>query len=169
MRSLERPRGFTLIVVMVILMVLLILGAAAIKMASSEVSAAAANSRRAVVVACANAARNLMASQLRLNQNLPTTMTAKVVGASSGVDAQPLNLALGHDPSAPTAEASVKDVQFVNSQTCGRGRSPALHPQMTNDIFDPQSESPCIDTIAQCHDVTGRVVEVEFTVHYGLN
>jgi len=171
MHRTHSDRGYTLIIVLVILAVLLILGAGALRLASREVESAASGTHSTTMLACARAARQLLQSQLRLNANFPQTFSMST-GSTGGNDASTLKVSQGGDPDAPHVATGVKSIQLVSPQNCGRGSSGSGNfRNLSNQVLgrNGASAGACNRVIARCEDNSGRVQEVEFTIHYGLN
>ena len=169
----QGDRGYTLIIVLVILAVLLILGAGALRLASREVESAASGTHSTTMLACARAARQMLQSQLRLNANFPTSFSL-TTGQANASDPSPskLTVASGGDPDAPPMATNVTNVQLVSPQNCGRGSSGSGNfRNLSNQVLgrNGASAGSCRRIIARCEDNSGRVQEVEFTIHYGLN
>ena len=160
----SNQRGYTLIVVVTIVTVLLVLGVGSIRIAGRESKAATATSRTAVLEACARSARELMVSQLRFMQPIPTSFHAQVVGPDDVVG---LEIGSGcHD----TTDFSIGQVEIVTPESLGAGRSPSLHRTRTSSPgYGPMAGgSTSARVTAICRDETGRSHEVEFMISFGI-
>lgn len=158
----RKDDGYTLVVVVVVLTVLMVLGAGAIRVAGAGAQGAIANRSAVSVTACARAAREAIKSQIRFMQPLPQSFELTTV-TPAGVTVQTIQSGHSHGPD------TIQSIEFLTDSTLGTGRSPSLHPRISNDILPAnQTGAAAMRVVAICTDDVGRTQEVEFLLRYGL-
>lgn len=164
-RTRTPPRGSTLLLVIILLAILAFVGVAAVRLGSQERVNAAAKGKRDYLVACANAARIQLWTEL--------TRSGSKYLQSTSVPAT-LTLDDGTELSAPSAPSgSPKDglpvvdlVQLVPMVSTAAGGSR----DATNTILGSRQRgaSGGVRMVARCRDPMGRELLVEFTTRFAL-
>jgi hypothetical protein len=159
------PRGSTLLLTIVLLLVLTVMGVAAIKLGTQERVNAAAKEKRDFLVACANAARIQVWSELA-KQGADYLESPDLPGTIILADGSRLTA-----PSAPTGSPkdgkSVGDLIEVRTLLTTKQ---AAGMDMTNRIVNPQDQSRSAGNVivTRCRDPKGRELYVEFTTKFAL-
>jgi hypothetical protein len=147
LRSRRSDRGATLLVVVVLVAALAVIGLAVVNRASNEMQSVAAKRRYDSTVSCADAAQQLIRSQLQIYG--ATTMSISVNNAS---------LQTAHYDS--TTLTAVTPVSGATSSSGSGG-------DMANRIGRPSGSNSYMATVL-CQNSNGQQLEVDVLFSFGL-
>ena len=153
----KTSHGSALLIVVIALLVLSVLGVAMLRFGYREVVGATAASREQAMVACAQAARNLLASRLYVLGKDPTLLDPLEVDLSAN-----LRTAAGH---YGDVDVAVSQIRLLPSNAVGgenRGRD------ITNTIAKTPASKQPYKAQVRCVHSNGTELELEFGFRFGL-
>jgi Tfp pilus assembly protein PilX len=178
-RSKRRQRGAALVLAIVVVMIAAVIGVGVLRIGQRELVGANASARRQALSACAEAARQLLVSQLHALGSDPTrldTLNTPLDGTTSGVT-RAVGGHIGEDPVAPSAadatKTQVQITQIVKLPPNAFGLATAVS-DLSNVIVNQSTGGNPYKVVAHCIDhgdgsaTGGRQLEVEFGVRFGL-
>jgi type II secretory pathway pseudopilin PulG len=171
-RSRRRQRGAALILAVIVIMLAAVIGVGVLRIGQREVAGASAAARRQALVSCAEAARQLLVSQLHALGADPTTLTALnlPLDGTAGGTARAVGGHIGEDPTAPT-QVQVTQITKLPPSAFG---PPSAVSDLSNVIVNSSVGGNPYKVTAHCVDhgdgtpAGGRQLEIEFGVRFGL-
>lgn len=156
------PRGSTLLLTVIVMAVLALLAAGTITLSGTELGAAASKRRYDTLTACARGGRDLILSQFRLSNQLPTSLSARLGG--TGTD---LLIASGHYDSASLPDpgaGSGLTYSYRPIDQAGSNRGPE---DIANKMTGGGAANP-VTYVLVCEDEQKKRYELEFTLQFGF-
>jgi hypothetical protein len=154
------PRGSALLVAVIALLVMSVLGIGILRFGYREVAGASAVARQEAMAACAEAARQLMASRFHALGADPTTLPSLDVNLGAGVTAVG-----GHYGDTSTSGIQVTQVKVLPLSAFGPATATR---DLTNVVAKDAVAKQPMKVVVRCRNASGVELEMEFGVKFGL-
>ena len=156
----RNARGSALLVAIIALLVMSVIGIGILRFGYREVAGASAVAREEAMVACATAARQLMASRFHALGADPTTLEGMDVDL--GANGRALG---GHYGTTDTDAMRVTQVKVLPLSAFGPA---AASRDLTNVVAKDAVAKQPFKIVVHCQNAAGVELELEFGVKFGL-
>jgi len=175
----HHQRGAALVLAIVAVLIVTVIGVGSLRIGTREVASATSGARRQALVACADAARQLLVSQMHVLGLAPTelgSLDLPLDGTASGrerVVGGHINEDPGAASAADPAKTQVQITQLVPLPENAFGPVTSVRSN-ENRVPGPTRGAKPFKVVAHCIDgydgtpTGGRQLEVEFGVRFGL-
>jgi hypothetical protein len=156
----RNPRGSALLVAVIALLVMSVIGIGILRFGYREVAGAAAVAREQAMVACAAAAKQLMASRFHALGADPTTL--EELDEDLGANVRALG---GHYGTTSTETMQVTQVKILPLSAFGPAKAAR---DLTNVVAKDAVAKQPLKVVVRCQNGAGVELEMEFGVKFGL-